>query len=90
VQRTAGQTTKHDGVPQLAQKIHSLDFANAMTMTEICFASSRFPHTTAQEKSTHAGGIASRVTTRPLKVRKFTWQRNSGCKVQNANSHEGS
>jgi hypothetical protein len=34
--------------PQLAQKIHSLDFANAMTMTEICFASSRFPRTTAQ------------------------------------------
>jgi hypothetical protein len=34
--------------------------------TEICFASSRSSRTNSQEKSTHVGGIASRVTMRPL------------------------
>jgi hypothetical protein len=39
-----------------------------MTMTtDVCFAFLRFPCTTAQEKSTHAGGVASRVTKQPLK-----------------------
>jgi hypothetical protein len=36
------------------------------TMTEICFTSSHFSRTNTQQKSTHAGGIASRVTMRPL------------------------
>jgi hypothetical protein len=35
-------------------------------ITEICFTLSRSPRTVAQEKSAHAGGIASRVTMRPL------------------------
>jgi hypothetical protein len=45
-----------------------------VTTTEICFTSSLLTCTTAQEKSTHAGGIASRVTMRPLELRKLKQQ----------------
>jgi hypothetical protein len=37
-----------------------------VTTTEICFALSHFSRTNTQQQSTHAGGIASRVTMRPL------------------------
>jgi hypothetical protein len=37
-----------------------------VTTTEICFTLLHFSRTNTQQKSTHAGGIASRVTMRPL------------------------
>jgi hypothetical protein len=44
-----------------------------------CFTLSRFPRTIAQEKSTHAGGIASRVTMRPLEMRR---SKQCGCRCR--------
>jgi hypothetical protein len=40
-------------------------------ITEIYFTLSRSPRTNSQEKSTHTGGIASRVAMRPLEVRRY-------------------
>ncbi len=45
--------------------------ATATHVKEIYLTLSRFPRTIAQEKSTHAGGIASRVTMRPLELSKI-------------------
>ena len=47
-------------------------------MKEICFALLRSSRTNFQEKSTHVGGIASRVTMRPLEKRRH--ERAKQCK----------
>jgi hypothetical protein len=56
------------------QKVSDMDMMDILTskimITEIYFTLSRSPRTNSQEKSTHTGGITSRVAMRPLEVRR--------------------
>jgi hypothetical protein len=67
------QPTKHQAQDTRKDEIlfvPKLEDGEQTTAEVRCFTLSCFPHTIAQEKSTHTGGVASRDTMRRLEVRR--------------------